>query len=148
MSDFAKLDELLSRDVSDDYWSDELVLGARELVKRCTATDWAVFAAAWPERDEDWQLRLADALSWGEPALVMPLLAEMVERADDEVSLAAADTLATMDVPVPAELFTHHALARLEALAKTSSFNNVVVENLIARLLEPPEADEGTAPRL
>ncbi|HYD64813.1 hypothetical protein [Azospirillum sp.] len=135
MDSFSEFDEILGAEASDDYWSDELVVIARDVVTSLSDADWNTLNDTWRRRSGEWQERLASVLSWVEPARATPLLVTMIESEDDALSLAAADSLGTIAAAVPASSLSPAARARLEAIAGKGRLNAMVVDNLLKRLI-------------
>ncbi len=134
MTLFSELDDLLGSDVSEDYWSDDLVLLARETIERLTDEDWRSLEAIWTQRPAQWQHRFADVISRGSPARSVPLLITMIESGDDELSLAAANSLSAIAAQAHVTPLTPEARTRLAALSSRSELNKRVIENLLERL--------------
>ena len=65
MTIFQELDTYLSQDFSDDYWSDDASLYARELVKQLTTEDWDALKFSWRNRSKHWQESCAEIFDWG-----------------------------------------------------------------------------------
>ena len=105
MTTFQELDAYLSQKFSTDYWYNNASLYACELVKQLTTENWNAIHASWRNRSKQWQERCAEILDWGEARQAVPLLLEMIEVEDDELTLTAADSLssigvAELDLPV------------------------------------------------
>lgn len=134
MTTFQELDVYLSQDFSEDYWADDASLYACELVKQLTTEDWNALYASWRNRSKQWQVRCAEILDWGEARQAVPLLLEMIQVKDDELTLTAADSLssigvAELDLPVGADV-----LSRLQAVANSGNVAKLIINQLLKQL--------------
>jgi hypothetical protein len=135
MTTFQELDAYLSQDFSDDYWSDDASLYAHELVKQLSTEDWNALKSCWQNRSKQWQIRCAEILDWGEALQAVPLLRQMIQVRDDELTLTAADSLRSLvgvvnpNLPVSKDVLKH-----LQAVAQTGNIakNKDVLEHLQA----------------
>ncbi len=135
MTTFQELDAYLSQDFSDDYWSDDASLYAHELVKQLSTEDWKALKSCWQNRSKQWQIRCAEILDWGEALQAVPLLRQMIQVRDDELTLTAADSLRSLvgvvnpNLPVSKDVLKH-----LQAVAQTGNIakNKDVLEHLQA----------------
>jgi len=147
MGDFQQLDAVLAGDYSGDYWADEVVLMARDIVERLTPPDWASVRTAWRSRSSKWQIRFADVLSRGPAHTVSPILVDMMESDDDEVVITAADSLRTLDCDLPPDILTGRVRLRLGELAKQSSLKKRVVDQLVRKLKISPQSERDPSDR-
>jgi hypothetical protein len=134
MTIFQELDAYLSQDFSDDYWADDASLYACELVKQLTTEDWNALKSSWRNRSKQWQERCAEILDWGDARQAVPLLLEMIQVEDDELTLTAADSLssigvADLDLPVGADV-----LSRLQAVAHSGNVAKLIINQLLKQL--------------
>ena len=135
MTTFQELDAYLSQDFSDDFWSDDASLYARDLVQQLSTEDWNAFKSSWQNRSKEWQIRCAEILDWGEALQAVPLLRQMIQVRDDELTLTAADSLRSLvggvnpNFPVSTDVLEH-----LQAVAQTGNIakNKDVLEHLQA----------------
>jgi hypothetical protein len=134
MTTFQELDAYLNQEFSDDYWYDDAKFYACELVKQLTTDDWNALKSSWQNRSKQWQERCAEILDWGDARQAVPLLMEMIQVEDDELSLTAADSLSSigvveLDLPVSAGV-----LSRLQALAHSGNVAKLISTQLLAQL--------------
>ncbi len=134
MTTFQELDAYLSQDFSDDYWADDASLYACDLVKQLTTDDWNALKSSWRNHSKQWQERCAEILDWGDARQAVPLLLEMIQVEDDELTLTAADSLssigvAELDLPVSAGV-----LSRLEAVAHSGNVAKLIINQLLEQL--------------
>lgn len=134
MTIFQDLDTYLSQDFSDDYWADDASLYACELVKQLTTEDWNALHASWQNHSKHWQERCAEILDWGDARQAVPLLLEMIQVEDDELTLTAADSLssigvAELELPVGADV-----LSRLQAVANSGNVAKLIINQLLKQL--------------
>ncbi|MET8851727.1 hypothetical protein [Amycolatopsis sp. NPDC004625] len=86
------LERLICRDHHPDYWADDVVERAAELVAKLEPADWTWLAEVWPSWPAGYQRQLADALAGSGPA-GWPILTAMLRSADAEVAMPAAEAL-------------------------------------------------------
>lgn len=134
MTTFQELDAYLNQEFSDDYWYDDAKFYACELVKQLTTDDWNALKSSWRNRSRHWQERCAEILDWGDARQAVPLLLEMIQVEDDELTLTAADSLssigvAELDLPVGADV-----LSRLQAVAHSGNVGKLVINQLLKQL--------------
>jgi tetratricopeptide (TPR) repeat protein len=134
MTTFQELDVYLSQEFSDDYWYDDAKFYACELVKQLTTDDWNALKSSWRNRSKQWQERCAEILDWGDARQAVPLLLEMIQVEDDELTLTAADSLssisiADLDLPISADVFS-----RLQAVAHSGNVAKLIINQLLKQL--------------
>jgi hypothetical protein len=134
MKIFQELDTYLSQDFSEDYWSDDASLYACELVKQLAMEDWNALKSSWQNRSKEWQVRCAEVLDWRGARQAVPLLLEMIQNGDDELTLTATDSLrsigvAELELPVGGDV-----LERLQAVAQMGSIAKRVINELLKQL--------------
>ena len=134
MTTFQELDTYLSQDFSDDYWADDASLYACELVKQLTTEDWDALKFSWRNRSKHWQERCAEILDWGDARQAVPLLLEMIQVEDNDLTLTAADSLSSigvveLDLPVGADV-----LSRLQAVAHSGNVAKLIINQLLKQL--------------
>ena len=127
-------DAYLNQEFSEDYWYDDAKFYACELVKQLTTDDWNALKSSWRNRSKQWQERCAEILDWGDARQAVPLLMEMIQVEDDELTLTAADSLSSigvveLDLPVSAGV-----LSRLQALAHSGNVAKLISNQLLAQL--------------
>src|SRR5260370_9619977 len=130
MDHFQEIDTLLAGDYSDDYWSDDVVLTARDLIVHFSPSDWVRLKSAWRSRPPKWQYRCAEVLSRESEGKAAPILLEMIEADDGELAITAADSLSATDADVSYSTLTPKARANLRELAKQGPVNKMTVEQL------------------
>ena len=138
MTTFQKLDMYLSQEFSDDYWSDNAEFCACNLVKQLTCLDWNILHTSWKNRSILWQVRCAEILDWGDINQAIPLLLDMIASENDELTLAAADSLRSLnlvelDFPV---CIDEKVLARLQAVKETENIAKRIINKLLRQLQE------------
>jgi len=137
MSIFQELDQYLNQDFSDDYWYDDANLHACNLVKQLTPSDWIALKSSWQDRSQGWQERCAEILDWGDTNESVPLLIEMLQQKNDELTLAAADSLRSIGIAHLNVRLEKDTLKRLQELAQTGRVSQLIVEALLDQLLSP-----------
>ena len=135
MTTFQELDAYLSQDFSDDFWSDDASLYARDLVQQLSTEDWNAFKSSWQNRSKEWQIRCAEILDWGEALQAVPLLRQMIQVRDDELTLTAADSLRSLvgvvnpNLPVSKDVLEH-----LQAVAQTGNIARRIINDLTGNI--------------
>jgi hypothetical protein len=134
MTIFQELDAYLSQDFSDDYWADDASLYACELVKHLTTEDWNALKSSWQNRSKEWQVCCAEVLDWGEARQAVPLLLEMIQNGDDELTLTAADSLRSIGVAELDSSVGEDILERLQTVAQKGSIAKRLINELLKQL--------------
>lgn len=120
MSVFSELDGYLNRPFSSGSWSDSGTEHASQLMTRFTEADWAELSVSWPSRGKAWQQFSADVLSFGDSAHAVPILTAMIRSHDDELAIAAADSLRDFDLEIIKQALSPDIKKRLESLVETN----------------------------
>ena len=131
---FAQLDEYLNQEFSPDNWSDHAVIYACELVQKLTPADWEELKSCWRDRPQEWQLRCAEIISDADSQQAIPLLLEMLETPDDELTLTAADSLRSIDAAKENLDLSLDVLKRLQILSQNSPIAQIIVNELLKKL--------------
>jgi tetratricopeptide (TPR) repeat protein len=134
MTTFQELDAYLSQEFSDDYWYDDAKFYACELVKQLTTDDWNTLKSSWRNRPKQWQERCAEILDWGDARQAVPLLVEMIQVEDDELTLTAADSLSSIGVAELDLAISADVLSRLQALANSGNVAKLIINQLLGQL--------------
>ena len=131
---FPQLDQYLKEEFSADYWSDYAVLYAIELVQKMTPTDWNQLKSCWRDRAPLWQYRSAEIIADGDSRQAIPLLLEMLETADDELTLTAVDSLRSMGIADKNLELSQDIFTRLHKIAPNNPIAQIVVNELLKAL--------------
>ena len=131
---FAQLDEYLNQEFSPDNWSDHAVIYALELLQKLTLADWEELKSCWCNRPQEWQLRCAEIISDADSQQAIPLLLEMLETPDDELTLTAADSLRSIDAAKENLDLSLDVLKRLQILSQNSPIAQIIVNELLKKL--------------
>lgn len=131
---FQQLDEYLNKEFSADFWSDSAVISAIDLVQKMTPSDWDSLKSCWRERPQEWQYRCAEIISDADSPQVIPLLLEMLQTPDDELTITAADSLRSIGVAEQNVDLSQDVLKRLQLLSQNSSVARIVVNELLQQL--------------
>lgn len=131
---FQQLDEYLNKEFSADFWSDYAVISAIDLVQKMTPTDWDSLKSCWRSRPQEWQYRCAEIISDADSQQVIPLLLEMLQTSDDELTITAADSLRSIGVAEQNVYLSQDVLKRLQMLSQNSSIARIVVNELLKQL--------------
>jgi len=130
---FNKLDQCLAGGYNDDLWSDEIVLRAAGMADGLDDADWAHLRSAWNDKPETWQVRLADAVFESKKPRVVALLCDMLRSPNDQVAVAAAQSLETREEVCPFDVSTRQALEGL--LSRVDDGDRTTVEAVLTRAL-------------
>lgn len=90
---FREFDDYLSSEFGPDYWSDEGISHAAHLLIAFSDRDWQALASEWRARSTGWKVRCAEAIDSHSSPVVRSILIEMLESPEQEVVVAAADSL-------------------------------------------------------
>ncbi len=134
MATFQELDAYLSKEFSEDYWADDASLYACELVKQLTTDDWNALKSSWRYRSKHWQERCAEIINWADVRYSVPLLLEMVQVDDDELTLTAADSLRSIGVGELDLSVGENVLERLQAVAQNGKIAKRIINELLKQL--------------
>lgn len=134
MTIFRQLDAYLNQEFSDDYWYDDAKFYACELVKQLTTDDWNALKSSWQNRSKQWQERCAEILDWGDARQAAPLLLEMIQVEDDELTLTAADCLSSIGLAEIDLAISADVLPRLQAVANSGHVAKLIINELLAQL--------------
>ncbi len=131
---FQQLDEYLNNEFSADLWSDDAVIYAIDLVQKMTPTDWDSLKSCWRDRPQEWQYRCAEIISDADSQQVIPLLLEMLQTPDDELTITAADSLRSIGIAEQNVYLNQDVLKRLQMLSQSSSISRIIVDELLKQL--------------
>lgn len=131
---FQQLDEYLKNEFSADLWSDDAVIYAIDLVQKMTPTDWDSLKSCWRDRPQEWQYRCAEIISDADSQQVIPLLLEMLQTPDDELTITAVDSLRSIGVAEQNVYLNQDVLKRLQMLSQNSSISRIIVNELLKQL--------------
>jgi len=134
MTTFQELDAYLSQEFSDDYWYDDAKFYACELVKQLTTDDWNALKSSWHNHSKQWQERCAEILDWGDARQAVPVLLEMIQVEDDELTLTAADSLSSIGVAELDLAISADVLSRLQAVANSGNVAKLIINQLLGQL--------------
>ena len=114
-----QLDDYLGQPFSDHLWSDHAFEQAIMLIQQFTSAEFAILRSVWLHRPLEWQTRCADILPWASAPRqeIAFVLLEMAQSANDDLTIAVADTLREFDPAVVAATITPEARRRLEDVA-------------------------------
>lgn len=138
------LSAFLEPDYNENYWSDDAVLIANDMVTKLQPEDWEKLAASWESRKPGWQRRLADALDTAPIERGMPIITRMLLSSDDSVAIAAVGTLSAYIAQGYPEPISQLAIERIKSLSKLSRIYELSYASLIKRFERnplPPESE-------
>jgi hypothetical protein len=133
MTYFDELDNYLRQRFSTDTWEDNASLYAIELMQKLTPDDWDALESYWRGRAPQWQYYCASVMTWGDPNRSIPILIEMIQSADDELTTIAADSLRDVHNNIKRVQVTPSVRARLQEVARN---HPGITERVINDLLD------------
>ncbi|MGL5941711.1 MAG: hypothetical protein ACRC2S_15270 [Waterburya sp.] len=132
MNTFDELDQYLNVDYNINYWSDDAMDYAIELIDRLSEPEWILLKKNWNEKSVAWQVRLADALFGSEQYRVIDLLISMLKSPEIKVAIAAAESLESKDYMWAPDASLRDVLEKL--LEQVKDGEQCIIENLIAHI--------------
>jgi HEAT repeat protein len=90
---FSDFDKYLRSSFSIDYWSDEGISRAADMVLEFTEKDWAELVNSFPKQNENWLVRCAESLGDVENNSALDTLLNLLNSQSEEVQIAALDSL-------------------------------------------------------
>lgn len=135
MTMFEEFDEYLSQEYNINYWSDDAIDYAYDLIQKMTPSDWNALKSCWRDRPGQWQYYCAQVISRADSGQAIPLLIEMIQIPDDELAVTAADSLRSLDTGELDLEVDATVVDRLKALAQAHpGLAARVVNDLLRRL--------------
>ncbi|NVE01678.1 HEAT repeat domain-containing protein [Massilia sp. BJB1822] len=124
----------ISRDFSDDYWSDIGIGEAALIFSKFDNGDWGLLKQELDDKDLIWLRRCAETLSEVESLSATEIVVELISHPDDEVAMAAVDSLnAMLSMGVVVEL-DNKLMKRLgEIKLNSEKIGKLVIENMEKR---------------
>ena len=90
---FQELESLLDCDFLPDYWSDEGMTRAIEIVEEFSDLDWVTLNRVIEQKSETWQIKCAQTLGEGEPSIALQTLLLMLSTESIRIKVAVADAI-------------------------------------------------------
>lgn len=134
MQRFQTLSDFLIPDYNTDYWSDDAVLIAMQMLAALQPEDWEELARSWPDRQPGWQCRLADILDDAPPERAIPILLAMVASEDGNVAQAAAASLSPHRDRLDPAMLPDRTKDRILAIAGSSHLMQLALGNLVNKI--------------
>ncbi|MGN8060867.1 hypothetical protein ACTJK4_04295 [Ralstonia sp. 22111] len=117
MAMFSDFDDYLSHDFPMDYWSDEGIGIAGEMLFKFDKEAWVELTRSCAQRPVAWQLRCAEVLDLATHPAATGLLVELLASDNDSVVVAAADSLRSMG----GVQISVHSIEKLQRLLEEGS---------------------------
>lgn len=130
---FEEFDKFIAVDFSVDQWSDHSMDIATSIVKDFTADDWQKLLEVLGRRDGTWREKLAQSLGEVRSDAAFHCLCLLLDTADTEVFVAAADSLREFDSLASAPLDIEELKQRYAALESKDSIDELVVADFFRR---------------
>lgn len=90
---FSDFDKFLGSSFSIDYWSDEGISCASEMVSEFTEQDWEDLVSSLPEQNENWLVRCAESLGDVESNSSLDTLFNLLNFQSKDIQIAALDSM-------------------------------------------------------
>ena len=90
---FERYQEYLETDFSDDYWSDECIGIAIEILGKFLPEDWISLSNSWRCQSRNWKIRCAETLDGGLTDPGFAILLSMARDSDEELVMIALESL-------------------------------------------------------
>jgi hypothetical protein len=133
-SPFETLDGVLLPDYNVNYWSDDVVLYACELLEAFRPEDWVKLESEFLNRPAGWQGRLADCLSEFPLERVMVILLGILDSPDEKAARTAAVSLNAFKDQIEPSHFSEAQKGKIRAIAGNSPFNQMSLRDLLQRI--------------
>ena len=133
MTPFENLARFLEPDYDSNYWSDDAVLHAEDLIFQLASEDWRKVSEGWRTRKAGWQERLADALAGGKPDFAYPLLRQMLLSPMDSVAAKAGESIRSILQNKYEGSLNAEEVARIKHLMKMNRLYEMVFGDLIKK---------------
>lgn len=138
MASLQTFDQALSDSATADRdaWSDDGVVLVGELAAKLSDEDLALLRVIWPDRPLLWQKHCAQVLGWARRAEAVEILMDLVDRAPQDVALAAVESLSEFNPEVLTPTQTGRIVAAIEALLARSlaPLHQVLLEKFLTKL--------------
>ena len=133
MNTFQKLSDFLETDYDENYWSDNAVILAGDMLNQFTPSDWSSLVAAWPAKRPTWRIRLADTLGEGPAKESMPILKNMLLSPEIEVAMKAADSIRAQFQVGYSGTLNQEEVGRLKEISDSNRLYKMVLADLIGK---------------
>lgn len=131
--------------VSDrDAWSDDGVVRLGELAAKLSDEELSLVRTILPDRPLIWQKHCAQVLGWARRGEAVEVLIDLVDRAPQDVDLAALESLSEFDPELLTPAQTGRIVAAIEALLARplGPLHQVLLEKFLTRLRSAGTATE------
>ena len=123
--DLQNLDNYISLSLSftNDYWSDDGILHAHDLISKLTDESWNKLTDFWQLKDNEWISRLAAILPFGDQESAAKILYEIVisTQSSNNLKTLALDSLRDTDIHMLEKKELNRLLDEIEMCRKWSS---------------------------
>jgi hypothetical protein len=138
MATLQDFDQALSASAAADRdaWSDDGVVAVGALAARLSAEELALLRVIWPDRPLLWQKHCAQVLGSARRGEALEILMDLVDRAPQDVALAALESLSEFDPVLFQPEQTRRIIAAIQALLARplAPLHQVLLEKLLATL--------------
>jgi hypothetical protein len=90
---FSQLDKYLNSNFSTDYWADEAICVAEQILSRFSETDWNELTFAIKQRPSEWVLRCVESLGEINSPFALKALIETAQHSNTEIQIASLDSI-------------------------------------------------------
>lgn len=141
MAQFEAFEKFLEPDYHPDYWSDNAVILAGEMIAKFTPEDWDKASISWSKHSSGWQSRFADSLDSAPHDRAFPILSQMLLSKEDIVAKSAANSLRDLAAQGNKEKLSKECVNRLKQLSTESRVWALALDGLIKLNESPPPAE-------
>jgi hypothetical protein len=128
---FQDFDKYLASSFSVDYWSDEGIGIAENILSELSIEDWNQLKLAIRDRDPSWLIRCADVLGDRGDALAVDLLIKLSANEDVEVKIAALDSINSL---LGLTVVDESVIDELRAIIETMNSSSIIVNKMLDSL--------------
>ncbi|HMU64694.1 MAG: hypothetical protein U1E82_07205 [Nitrosomonas sp.] len=135
MSNFNEFSRYISKNFTIDYWEDNAITYAKQLISKFRTEDWEILESNWIKKPSHWRNYCAQVLSSGAPKFAVRILLDMINNLDDELTISAADSLRSMDINFADLIISSSILERLKQIRnKDSKITTLIITDLLNKL--------------
>lgn len=127
---FEKLDNLISKNMPVDYWEDDQLFSAQEIVEDFSENDWVLMEESIPAKSSEWKCRLIQSIgdSKGNNVAIKTLL-NFIEETNPDIVELAIDSLRNI-IPLSGLVFSENQLKVIENLISKGGIAGRVANEL------------------
>jgi len=132
---FSDFDKYLCSSFSIDYWSDEGISQAANIVSEFTENDWEELDSSLSNQNESWQIRCAESLGDVENNYSLDILLTLLNSESSEVQIAVLDSVSALLSSGMSAIDCQNDIRRvIEQIDSESSVVNMMIKSLETKL--------------